>query len=93
MFVCVCGCVCVCVDILVKKKVCMCVCEGAFEVKCLNVRQSMEKKKKKKVLQTVHMFGMLIYISFLFGLVLRFSRGGWGWWGGCCDGKFSNCSK
>lgn len=36
------------------------------------------KKKKKKVLQTVHMFGMLIYISFLFGLVLRFSRGGWG---------------
>lgn len=43
--------------------------------------------EKKKVLQIVHMFGMLIYISFLFGLVLRFSQGG------SCHGKFSNCSK
>lgn len=30
---------------------------------------------KNNVLQTVHMFGMLIYISFLFRLVLKFSRG------------------
>lgn len=37
------------------------------------------KKNKNKFLQTVHMFGMLIYISFLFGLVLRFSPGG-----SCC---------
>lgn len=35
------------------------------------------RKKNNTFLQTVHMFGMLIYIffSFLFGLVLRFSRG------------------
>lgn len=30
---------------------------------------------EKKDLQTVHMFDMLIYISFLFGIVLRFLGG------------------
>lgn len=50
----------------------VCVCMSALRS---NVKLYASQWKKKQDLQTVHMFGMLIYISFLFGLVLRFSLG------------------
>lgn len=48
----------------------------AREVK--TVRQSVERKRRV-FLQTVKIFGMLIYISFLFGFEVR--------WGGFCSQK------
>ena len=59
--VCVCACVCVCVEILLKVCVCVCVWVRVLWGQMLNCTAS-QWEKKKSFLQTVHMFGMLIYI-------------------------------
>lgn len=59
-----------------------CMCERENE--CFEVKCNCMPVNEKEFLQTVHMFGMLIYISFLFGLEV-FTRGGSCSWKGFWD--------